>query len=141
MKFEKLVGPREVARYMKKFHGYKVPNYTATPNEIFDRFLSHLSHAELKVLLYIVRRTFGFHKEHEGDAISLSQICDGIKKEGQNGEMIVKDEGTGLTRKSAIKAVQSLEKGGHIIVSRDRKTKQGDKDCNRYKLNLRYGEG
>jgi len=47
--------------YMEKFKGYHVPNYTQTPNEVFDKFLSKLSHAELRVLLYIVRRTFGFH--------------------------------------------------------------------------------
>ena len=123
--------------YLKRFGGYRCPNYTETPNEIFDKFLSFLSHAELKVLLYIVRRTFGFHKKDEGDAISLSQICNGIKKKkSSEGEEEVKDEGTGLTKKSAIKAIKSLEKKGHIMVWRNRKTKYGDTDSNWYRLNI-----
>ena len=36
---------------------------------LFDELLPYLSEAELKVLLYIVRRTFGFKKE--ADAISV----------------------------------------------------------------------
>ena len=124
--------------YMEKFTGYHVPNYTQTPNEIFDKFLSKLSHAEMKVLLYIVRRTFGFHKEYKGDAISLSQICRGIiKKDKETGETKVLDEGTGLSKKSAILAIKNLEGKGHIIVWRGRITKAGDKDSNWYRLNLK----
>jgi hypothetical protein len=38
--------------------------------------MSHLSGGELKVLLYICRRTFGFRKD--SDSISLTQISKGI---------------------------------------------------------------
>jgi hypothetical protein len=40
----------------------KAPAYTLTPDEIFDSLLCVLSSAELKVLLYVTRRTFGFNK-------------------------------------------------------------------------------
>ena len=135
---EKLTNTASTKAYMEKFKGYHVPNYTQTPNEIFDKFLSKLSHAELKVLLYIVRRTFGFHKEYKGDAISLSQICKGIiKKDKETGEIKVLDEGTGLSKKSVLSAIKSLEEKGHIIVWRGRITKAGDKDSNWYRLNLK----
>jgi hypothetical protein len=45
-----------------RFKGYTSPNYTQVPDELFDEQLPHLSGAELKVLLYIMRRTFGFKK-------------------------------------------------------------------------------
>nr|MDP9472985.1 replication protein [Chloroflexota bacterium] len=54
--------------------------------------MPQLSDAELRVLLYIVRRTFGFKRE--ADAISLSQMVSGITtREGQ-----VLDRGTGLSK-------------------------------------------
>ena len=60
----------------KHFKGYSKPNYTPVPDELFDEQLPDLSGAELKVLLYIIRRTFGFKKE--SDNISLNQMLHGI---------------------------------------------------------------
>ncbi len=48
------------------------PNYTQTPNDLFDKWLPHLKEVELKVLLVIMRKTFGWHKIR--DKISLSQL-------------------------------------------------------------------
>lgn len=48
------------------------PNYTQTPNDLFDHWLPHLGEVELKVLLVIMRKTFGWHKTR--DRISLSQL-------------------------------------------------------------------
>ena len=52
------------------FQGFSAPNYTQVPDELFDDLMTDLSGAELKVLLYIIRRTFGFKKTE--DTISLS---------------------------------------------------------------------
>lgn len=49
-----------------------IPNFTQTPNEIFDEWLPVLSHVELKVLMVIMRKTFGWHRIR--DRISLSQL-------------------------------------------------------------------
>jgi len=115
--------------YMEKFKGFSRPNTTPTPDELFDVFLTQLTHAELRVLLYIVRRTFGFKKV--ADSISLSQISNGItRKDGR-----VLDRGAGLTKRGAIKAVQGLEKKGLIVVGR-RKTDDGNNKVNIY--NLRF---
>jgi hypothetical protein len=46
--------------------------------------MADLSGAELKVVLYVARRTFGFGKE--SDNISLSQMAQGItKRDGMRG--------------------------------------------------------
>lgn len=47
-------------------------NFTATPNVIFDEAMREMTEAELKVVLTIVRLTYGWHKE--SDAISFSQF-------------------------------------------------------------------
>ena len=53
-----------------KFPGFVFPTTTPVPDQLFDELLHRLSGAELKVLLYIVRRTFGFKKQ--SDDISLA---------------------------------------------------------------------
>lgn len=48
------------------------PTYTQTPNDLFDHWLPLLGEVELKVLLVIMRKTFGWHKTR--DKISISQL-------------------------------------------------------------------
>ena len=116
---------REIGRY----RGFAKPKTTPTPDDVFDLFLADLTHAELKVLLYIVRRTFGFKKT--SDRISLKQICGGIVR--KNGRRL--DGGTGLSRQGAITAVKRLEERGLITVVRV-KTEDGYNRVNIYKLRL-----
>ena len=74
------------------------------PDQLFDELLHRLSGAELKVLMYIIRRTFGFKKQ--SDDISLAQLVGGIKtKDGR-----ILDRGTGLSKSSVVRALNSLEK-------------------------------
>ena len=54
-----------------KFSGFVCPTTTPVPDQLFDELLHRLSGAELKVLLYIVRRTFGFKKSHLGEVTGL----------------------------------------------------------------------
>jgi hypothetical protein len=82
---------KKAAQQILRFKGFISPRYTQVPDELFDALMAYLSGAELKVLLYIIRRTFGFKKD--SDHISLRQICNGIKtREGD-----VLDKGTGLS--------------------------------------------
>jgi len=125
---EKLAINKEA--YMEKFKGFSRPNTTPTPDEVFDIFMTQLTHAELKVLLYIIRRTFGFKKDT--DSISLNQISNGITtKDGRE-----LDRGAGLSKQGAITAVQNLEKKGLIVVGRV-KTKDGYNHVNVYKLRFK----
>ncbi|CAB4133830.1 Bacteriophage lambda, GpO, N-terminal [uncultured Caudovirales phage] len=50
------------------------PNYTQTPNICFDEIFKTLKEGELRVILVIIRQTFGWHKAY--DRISLSQLAD-----------------------------------------------------------------
>lgn len=50
-----------------------LPNYTQTPNICFDEIFKKLDVGELRVILVIIRQTFGWHKTY--DRISLSQLA------------------------------------------------------------------
>ena len=112
------------------FPGFTKPTYTQVPDELFDLLMPNLSEAELKVLLYIVRRTFGFSKS--ADAISLNQMIDGITTR----EGTVLDRGTGLSRSSVRRGVTGLETKGIILISKV-KSANGDYESNVYRLKIR----
>ena len=90
----------------------RIPNTTQVPNVILDHYMAELSGAELKVLLYVVRRTFGFQKE--ADSISLSQLVSGITT--RDGRVL--DKGTGLSRRAVIAALKELEDRGLVKADR-----------------------
>src|SRR3954470_5779397 len=111
------------------FKGFISPQYTQVPGELFDDLMAHLSGAELKVLLYIIRRTFGFKKD--SDNISLKQICNGITtKEGE-----VLDRGTGLSLSSVQLAMKGLIEKQCVITVRNRSKEKGDEPTT-YSLNV-----
>ena len=111
------------------FAGFQRPNYTMVPDELFDELLPDLTGAELKVLLYIVRRTFGFKKD--SDNISLSQMMNGIRT--RDGRVL--DRGVGLTKKTVLGALRSLE-GNKIIVSQRRQSVERGNEPTEYRLNI-----
>lgn len=104
------------------FEGYEVPHYTQVPDALFDEQLGKLGHAELKVLLWIIRKTFGYGKA--SDAISLSQL----------------EMGTGLSSRSVREGVKGLLDKGAIWVHRD-ETARGDSAVNTYGLTVLCGSG
>ena len=114
------------------FRGFASPRYTQTPNELFDELLAPgwLTEAELRVLLYIIRRTFGFSKD--ADAISLSQLTEGIV----TGDGRRLDHGAGVGRDAASRAVKGLERKGCIVVTRHASRQHGS-ETNVYALRFR----
>ena len=112
------------------FSGYFAPNYTPVPDQLFDEHLHLLSGAELKVLLYICRRTFGFKRG--SDNISLNQMLSGIvKKDGTR-----LDNGTGLSKSTLLKAIKSLV-DMNLIVSEQRSSESNGNEPTNYRLNVR----
>ncbi len=93
------------------------------PNLILDLVIPLIPEAEARCLLYICRRTFGFHKEI--DRISFSQFMGGIKDH----KGVVLDYGAGLARASVYKGLMHLADAGAVLV---RKTGKG----NYYQINL-----
>lgn len=113
-----------------KFSGYSAPNYTPVPDQLFDEHLHLLSGAELKVLLYICRRTFGFKRG--SDNISLNQMLSGIvKKDGTR-----LDNGTGLSKSTLLKAIKSLVEM-NLVVSEQRSSESKGNEATNYRLNVR----
>jgi phage replication O-like protein O len=101
------------------FQGFQFPTTTPVPDEVFDVLMPQLSGAELKVLLYICRRTFGFKKE--SDNISLQQIATGITT--RDGRVL--DRGTGLCLTSITTAISSLEQKEIIVREKNRSVEKG----------------
>ncbi len=89
------------------------PPYTQTPNDLFDHWLPLLKEVELKVLLVIIRKTFGWHKVE--DFISISQL-----------ELL-----TGSSATNVINAVKSLIQKG--LVKKELYGKKG-KQTTHYEL-------
>jgi hypothetical protein len=113
------------------FEGFETPNSTPVPDVVFDRLLTKLGEAELKALLYIIRRTFGFKKDR--DPVSFTQFLRGITtKDGE-----VQDEGCGIRDRTTLsKALQSLEQN-RIIKSE--KAKMSVEKVS--PLSIAYGSG
>lgn len=117
------------SQHREKFSGYSRPNYTPVPDQLFDEQLPDLSGAELKVVLYIIRRTFGFKKDN--DNISLNQLLHGIITRAG----VQLDRGTGLSRSTLIEAIKGLIQKGHIIAEQRVSRERGNEATN-YRLNI-----
>ena len=114
----------------ENFAGFEYPKMTDVPDQIFDEFLPTFSGAELKVILYVCCKTFGWKKD--SDDISLSQLLYGVK----TGEGRIVDRGTGLSKPALLKALRSLEKNRLIIRERKSSPEKGNEATN-FKLNLK----
>lgn len=113
------------------FDGFEPANTTPVPDVLFDVLLPKLSGAELKVLLYIIRRTWGFKKAT--DAISISQFTDGIITKDKR----VLDEGCGIKRReTVIEALNTLEKMGCVTSQKGKET-AGDNATSIYSIHFK----
>ena len=116
-----------------RFRGFRSPNYTQVPDELFDELLVELSGAELKVLLYIIRRTFGFKRD--SDNISLSQMLNGLRT--QDGRSL--DRGVGLSKKTLLLALRALRERGVIVAEWHQSADKGNEPTE-YRLNVIGGD-
>ncbi|MEI6502954.1 MAG: replication protein, partial [Armatimonadota bacterium] len=114
------------------FEGFSTPNGTFVPDDLFDLLAPRLTEAELRVILYIIRRTFGFGKN--SDAISLKQLTEGITT--RDGRIL--DYGTGMSRKGVIAGIKGLLDKGIIKVDK-REDERGENHINTYTLRFRDG--
>lgn len=111
----------------EEFNGFRNSSYTPIPDEFFDKIAVQLSEAELRVLLYLMRRTLGFRKRL--DAISLSQLANGICR--RDGTIL--DRGTGLSKPAILKAITGLVNKNIITVERNCGV-NGRNEINTYEL-------
>ncbi len=104
------VGPYDLSAppAWESFPGLYPPLYTQTPDVFFDWVAPFLPEIELRVLLYLIRRTLGFKKQ--GDQITVEQIANGIiTREG-----VRLDWGAQLGERSVQRALSGLETKGLI---------------------------
>jgi len=113
-----------------QFAGFCTPNFTQVPDIFFDEIMVHLSECELKVLLYIFRRTFGFKKD--SDTISLKQLVEGITT--RDGRVL--DHGAGVSKSSAWRGVKGLVEKKIIETEHNRSDARGD-EATTYRLVFR----
>jgi hypothetical protein len=119
------------------FSPIRAPTYTQVPDVIFDELLDQLTGTELKVLLYICRRTFGWgSKAREGDAISFEQFLNGIiRRDGR-----VLDRGCGVKSPGHLsEALKFLEAQG-VIESAEIFTGQPGRSPKMYRLRMADNE-
>jgi Bacteriophage replication protein O len=102
------------------FGGWDSPNYTMIPDQFFDEVMPHISEAELRVLLYIMRRTFGFKKG--ADDISLKQMVEGITT--RDGRVL--DRGCGLSKSAVAKGLRLLADKQIITAIRNQSRERGN---------------
>ena len=102
------------------FQGFDNPTTTPTPDLLFDHIMQDLKESELKVMLYIIRRTYGFKKNT--DDISLNQLVEGIKT--KDGRLL--DRGTGLSKSTVKRSLQSLKEKNLINAIRNSDPKKGN---------------
>jgi hypothetical protein len=102
-----------------RYEGFASPAVTGVPDELFDVLAPELTDAELRVLLYIVRRTFGFKRE--SDDISLRQMAEGITT--RDGRVL--DRGAGISRATVARALRGLQAKGVIVARRNRSGARG----------------
>ncbi len=68
------------------------PNYTMMPNDLFDHWLKFLNGEQLRVLVSIIRKEFGWEQAHGG--ITVAHLA----------------KHTGLLEQSVTRALDSLSK-------------------------------
>ena len=103
-----------------KFPGFSSPRYTQIPDIVFDELQHRLSGSEYKVLMYILRRTFGFKKD--ADSISYTQMLNGIVR--RDGARI--DYGAGIKSPTTLtQAIKRLEELGVITAVRNSSQEKG----------------
>lgn len=94
-----------------------IPNYTQVPNVVIDFYIPQLQAAEVRVLLFMLRMTVGFHREEV--QLTLKRIANG--RVGADGKRI--EWGCGLAKSTISKALVNLETYG--LVERQRDGRQG----------------
>ncbi len=96
----------------KEFAGFPAPtkNFFSLPNEMIN-IIAHITNlAELKVIIYVIRHTWGFHEYGIKKAITTDEFMHGRKR---NDDMRM-DEGTGLSNRSVIDGLRAAVEHGYL---------------------------
>lgn len=98
-----------------KFPGFESPreNWSRLPHELINHLHLMTSEAEVKVVLYTLRHTWGFGDDQK--RITIDEFCRGRKR--KDGSRF--DNGTGLSENAIRAGIENAVKHGFIEVSED----------------------
>jgi hypothetical protein len=115
-----------------KFMGFPRPsqNFSKLPHAFIDYLPMIDSMAELKVVIYLLRHTWGFSEYGKPKKITTDEFMNGRKK--RDGKRM--DGGTGLSNNSVITGLEKAIEHGFILVEVDETDKARIEKC--YCLNM-----
>lgn len=105
---------------MGEFRGFVVPTATPVPDQFFDELLPTLNLAETRVLLVIIRCTYGSRRPSAD--LSLRQIMEGVTD--AEGYPIAPP--IGLSKATVCRALASLRRRRIIAAQRHRSNERGN---------------
>src|SRR5688572_13911991 len=105
----------------QSFPGFVIPsqNWFRLPNEWPNITSRMKSLAELKVVEYVLRHTWGYQEYGEGKRISTNEFMHGRRR--QDGSRL--DLGTGLSKQSVIDGLRQAIEHGYLMEERDERDK------------------
>jgi len=100
------------------FEGFPLPtkNFFSMPNEFVNIISDITNLAELKVIIYVIRHTWGFHEYGKPKAISVDEFMNGRRFADGKTRM---DKGTGLSHHSVIDGLKRAVDHGYLLCDVD----------------------
>jgi len=100
-----------------KFSGFDPPdeNWSKLPNELIEAFPLIETESELKIILYVLRHTWGFQEFDQLKRITLDEFRNGRKK--RDGTRF--DSGTGLSKNAIKDGIRRAIEHGFLIQEPD----------------------
>lgn len=98
------------------FSGFLPPsaNHFPVPLELMDLLAAITSLAELKIVIYIIRHTWSARQYGVERWITVDEFMFGVKEYQEDGTFLRVDEGTQLSERSVISAIQKAIEDGYI---------------------------
>ena len=117
------------------FAGFVPPvnDFFRMPNEWINICAKITNIAELKIVQYVLRHTWGYQEYDEPKKITIDEFMYGRKRKDKTRI----DDGTGLSKQSVIDGIERAIKHGFLICERDDKDKARQKKY--YQLHMRSG--
>lgn len=101
----------------KEFEGFELPeqNWFRLPNSWTNITANMRSLAELKVVEYVLRHTWGYHEYGIAKRISINEFMQGRKRTAG----IRMDQGTGLSKQSVVDGLHNAISHGYLVEHKD----------------------
>ena len=115
-----------------EFHGFKRPdqNWFKLPNDWMNITAGMTSLAEIKIVEYVLRHTWGYQEYGISKKITTDEFMHG-RKRAEGGRL---DVGTGLSKQSVIDGIKKAVKDGYLIEEVDDTDKARVKKYYRLKM-------